>query len=210
LRLALVLRSGGDFQTGHARALVRQFDDRAPHLRSLLLTDRPVPGAACEPLRYEYPGWWAKMELFRPDVSGDLLYFDLDTIILDDLYPVVDAVVGTDTPVLLRDFYRDGKRKPEGLQSSAMWLPAAFRAAVWKDWSRDPAGHMRAHARGGDQTFLERLILGSARRWQDICPGAFVSWKVDCKEGVPPDARVLCFHGRPRPWTVAQFKELYT
>jgi len=27
-----------------------------------------------------------------------------------------------------------------------------------------------------------------------------VSYKVHCRAGVPAGARVVCFHGRPKPW----------
>ena len=38
-----------------------------------------------------WPGWWSKIELFRPDLpSGIILYLDLDTTIINDLTPVLE------------------------------------------------------------------------------------------------------------------------
>lgn len=45
------------------------------------------------PLKYNWKGWWAKMELHRPDLpfSGRTLYVDLDTTIVDSLDRVFDV-----------------------------------------------------------------------------------------------------------------------
>lgn len=40
----------------------------------------------------KYSGWWAKIELFRPGrFSGRVLYLDLDSVVVGDLTPIVDA-----------------------------------------------------------------------------------------------------------------------
>ena len=117
---------------------------------------------------------------------------------------------------MLRDFYRDGRKYKEGLQSSLMLLPDADRAEIWDDWIRRPHIHMQEHVRGGDQVFLEKHFLKRAQRWQDVLPGQIVSAKVDCGAGnafravvVPTNARVIVFHGKPRPWDCPEFEELY-
>jgi hypothetical protein len=51
----------------------------------------------------------------------------------------------------------------------------------------------------GDQGFLHEHI-GDAAKWQDTEP--VYSYKVHCKGKLPADAKVVCFHGKPRPWTV--------
>jgi hypothetical protein len=79
---------------------------------------------------------------------------------------------------------------------------------VWAGWIRSPAEHMIRYRVGGDQLLLETHYLHTAARWQDAVPGQVVSYKVHCQKGVPPDARVICFHGAPRPFAVPQFKDL--
>jgi hypothetical protein len=145
------------------------------------------------------------MEVFSPQIKGDLLYFDLDTLIVGDLRKL--AV--TKELTLLRDFYRDGLRREEGLQSSMMYLPEADRAEVWEAFARNPGRVIVDYVIGGDQAFLERFYIEKAERWQDRFPGAVVSYKVHCRKGVPADASVICFHGRPRPWQVPDYKRLY-
>src|SRR5262245_43788508 len=39
------------------------------------------------------PGWWAKMVLFEPQwrSNNDVIYFDLDTVVIGDLTPLADV-----------------------------------------------------------------------------------------------------------------------
>ncbi len=43
------------------------------------------------PLKNNWPGWWSKVELHRPDLpEGRTLYLDLDTHVVNDLQPILD------------------------------------------------------------------------------------------------------------------------
>lgn len=198
--VACVLRSGGEYEPRHVQNLydgVRMH--WLPHepLRFICLTDIPfhIKGVQLKALDYGWPGWWSKMELFRPDFRWDrILYFDLDTLIIGGLQDI--AVVSQLT--LLRDFYRSS-----GLGSGMMMLPQKERNMTWDEWRIDPGGHMRRAGRGGDQRFMETLWLTRAQRWQDALPAQVVSYKVDVAKNndvAPRGARVVCFHGKPRPW----------
>lgn len=184
-----MLRSGAHYDAEYVERIVAAVPGRV-----VCLSDCAVP---CErvPLEHHWPGWWSKMELFRPDLAGDFLYMDLDTVVrgpLDDLFCGKLA--------LLRDFYR-----PDGLGSGLMYLPERDRGEIWREWTQNPALWMAECGFGGDQAFLERFWLARAARFQDIAPGQVVSYKAS-----PPAerraARVVCFHGEPRPrdvnWTV--------
>lgn len=207
VQIALVLKSGGIYKWEHAQVLAEQIFRNSPqHIPVFCLTDLPhSEGTHCRPLKYNFPGWWSKMELFRPDIGGDILYFDLDTVVLASLRDIVKV----DKLTMLRDFYRDGTRKPEGLGSGMMFLPEADRAEVWNAFIADPQKAMTECSRGGDQQFLERFYLQKAQRWQDVVPSQVVSYKVHCKQGVPPDAKVVCAHGKPKLWDTPEFKHLY-
>jgi hypothetical protein len=187
------------------RVLQKQVEKYSLFANFECLTDvTSIPGVKCRPLEWGYPGWWAKMELFSPQIPGDFLFMDLDTVLVGPL----DDILKVKKLTLLRDFYRDGKKLKEGLGGGLIYLPEAERARVWEFWRTNPAMNMRIYARG-DQHLFERLYLNTAQRWQDVVPGQVVSWKVHCTAGVPPEARVICFHGKPRPWEVGQFLELY-
>lgn len=206
MQVFLVLKSGGIYTVNHARILAEQIQRNLPSAGISCLTDLEQPAGTVKiPLKYQLLGWWSKLEMFRPGIAGDILYFDLDTVITGSLIDIAAA----DRLTLLRDFYRDGTRKPEGLQSSMMFLPEADRAEVWNAFIADPKKIMRECAAGGDQEFLERFYLQRAQRWQDVVPDQIASYKVHCKQGVPAGTRVVCAHGKPKLWNTPEFKHLY-
>lgn len=154
----------------------------------------------CEriPSKHDWPGWWSKMELFSPDIKGDFLYLDLDTLIVGD---IGDLFVGCFT--MLSDFYH-----PSRLASGMMFLPEKDRSAVWEEWIKAPEEIMPKYRGWGDGGFIAE-VMPNAARWQDIRPGQVVSYKAHVRKStrasetgagaVPKDARVCCFHGQPRP-----------
>lgn len=185
VRRVCVLRSGGEYGPEHVQWLARQ----VPGL--VCLSDVSVAGVPTVALRHGWPGWWSKLELFSDAIPGDLLYLDLDTVVIGDLS---GFEVGQTT--MLSDFYW-----PERPASGLMYISEQDKAAVWDGWIADPAGHMaKQRGRGGigDQGFIAECL--SPARWQDLLPGKVVSYKAHCRNGVPEGAEVVCFHGKPRPW----------
>jgi len=203
-----VLRSGGEYKPSHVQDLcdgIRTHWPVSRMLRVVVLTDMSVAIQGAEdlsfrslPLRYGWPGWWSKLELFRPELQAldSFLYFDLDTRIVGDL----GDIAATQTLTMLQDFYRADR-----LGSGLMYLPGSERGKIWKHWIDDPYTHMRKFR--GDQEFLTPLLQDRAELWQVLLPDQVVSYKVHVKPqgGVPWNARVVCFHGRPRPWQVKGF-----
>lgn len=157
------------------------------------MSDVDVPGVPTIPLSHDWPGWWAKLELFRPDITDDLLFFDLDTVVFS-----VDGLnVGVTT--MLSDFYR-----PDRPASGLMYLKHSDKAAVWGAFIRDPDKNMAecsTPACWGDQGFISKHL--NCKRWQDLLPDTIYSYKKDIRGGrVPAGAKVVCFHGQPSPWKV--------
>lgn len=178
--VACVLKTGGDYDAEYVDRL------RAGVNRNL----KTKHGFLKIPLLHDWPGWWAKMNMFSPAITGDLLYFDLDTMIVGDLTEIARARPLT----TLTDFYH-----PDRIASGMMYLPWFCRAEIWRAWIADPEAHMRKF-RGGDGDFLRSIWGQSPERWQDSVPGQVVSYKAHVRgNGVPAKARVVCFHGHPRP-----------
>lgn len=194
-----------EFKPLHVQALARQLEQYAPFASFEVLSDVNVPGVKTVPLTHKWPGWWSKMELFRPDLKDDILFMDLDTVIVGP----VDDILKTNKLSVLTDFYRDGIKLKDGIGGGLLFLPEKDRAQIWDEFTVNPAMSMRLNTRG-DQHFFEQFWLNRAARWQRELPGQVVSWKVNCKNGiVPPGARIVCGHGNPRPWQVPQFLHLY-
>ena len=90
MRIVTVLKSRGtfgpsEFQPVHVKALQRQVEKWAPFAQFTCLSDVPVEGVECVPLKRNWPGWWSKLELFDPELGGDFLFTDLDTLIVGPL-----------------------------------------------------------------------------------------------------------------------------
>lgn len=198
--IATVLKSGGDYGAKHLDWFKRQLDVHAPGCDVMVLTDDDEVlsrgGGWAIPLKYGWPGWWSKMELFRPDL-GDrpLLYSDLDVVLVKSIAPFLNVKRTT----LLRGFFLK-----DGINSSLMYLRAEERAKVWKRWIKAPEICMDYCGKYGDQKIIGDLIGGDSDRWQDVLPGSVQSYKVDVKDTEThrpsEDAVAVVFHGHPRPW----------
>jgi hypothetical protein len=206
LTVACVLRSGGDYKAEHVLALRRGVMRHlsVPH-RFVCLSDRDLP---CETvrLRHGWPGWWSKIELFRPGLfDGPALYFDLDTIVVGPLEGLGDGHRFT----MLENFW-DPKKIGSGMMAWSVPLTEIYEA-----FARDSAQVMRAYTtsdKWGDQAFILRHTRTAPEMWQRKYPGKIVSYKFHCRQNlppksnvagtaiVPPGASVICFHGQPRPW----------
>jgi hypothetical protein len=179
VKIACVLKPGGDYDTDYIDHFLSGLQKHSASYEFMLLGNSG------------WPGWWSKMELFRPSVKGDLLYFDLDTMIVGQL----DELMTVNTVTVLSDF-----NIPNRMASGVMFIPEIEREPIWREWIKDPEGHIKRWHGHGDGGFLSQF-WGGVDRWQDKFPGQVVSYKNHCVpiRGVPDNARVVCFHGRPRP-----------
>lgn len=161
--------------------------------RFVCFTDDPEPyadGIEKRALHGGLRGWWNKIYLFQKGhfEDGDrIVYLDLDTVIVSGL----DEIIKYNGPfAILRDFYRYG-----GLQSSVMMWEANNTPPIWEDYIEAE----KPDINGGDQAWLERYPWCFSDRLQDVYPNCFVSYKVSCITGIPKNAKIVVFHGNPRP-----------
>lgn len=148
-----------------------------------------VDGIVARPLPDDLRGWWCKLALFQPRLfpEGDrILYFDLDTLIIGG----IDELAAWDGEFAsLGDFYRQQR-----LQSAVMSWRSGFGHQIWESFVA--ADHPDVY--GGDQVWIERHC-GDWTALQTLFPGAFVSFKAHCNPYPPQGAKVVCFHGEPKP-----------
>lgn len=197
LTVVTVLRSGREYRPEHVDALRSQVSAhlRLPY-RFVCLADVPCGGFADEPLLHDWPGWWSKIELFRPGLfAGPVLYLDLDTVITG---AIDDMAMGHKFTVL-ENFWTPG------LIGSALmaWDGTADLSPIYHAFCADPEGAMAAYVtrdKFGDQGFIDRHTPVRPERWQDRVPGRVVSYRKHCLGGVPAGASVICFGGKARPW----------
>lgn len=189
--IATVLKSGGEYRPEHVARLQEQVAATTPHARFVCLSDIDVP---CEriPLVEEWPGWWAKIELFRPELfDGPVIYIDLDSTVLRDVSPLK-----RDKFTMLTDFYY------QKVAASGVMAWTERPDGIWETFQENPSAHMNDNRRVGfgDQRFIRRQVRPD--RFED---GLIVSYKCHCADGnIPDGAIILAYHGRPKPWDVKE------
>lgn len=183
---------------------------------------RPVPDHMIKHVLHEWPGlsgpkrsWWYKMQLFNPaHFRGQMLYFDLDCVILNDL----TWVTHLDRSLLwgIRDFKFLQRASVHGINSSTMWFDTEQFAWLWHKFSSVPIDQARAGCQG-DQDYITRHIDPAQRRFFE--DRHFQSYRWQCLDGgydfvyrryhqpgtgvtIAPDTSVVVFHGNPKPHQV--------
>jgi hypothetical protein len=198
--VACVLKAGPEFDSGHVARLAYQVREHSPAgTKFICLTDdeRTLDADFGVPLKHGWARWWSKIEVLS--LPGPALYCDLDVSVIGDLTPLLDAATEYDF-VALADFWLDG---PHRLNSSVM----AWRgdmSSIYRAFLASPEDFMSLYsskALWGDQRFIADTYKGEPTIWQTILPGKVVSFKRGALMGEDlSDCRIVCSHGRPRPW----------
>lgn len=156
--------------------------------------------------------WWYKMQLFNQDFfQGNLLYLDLDTVIVGN----IDWVWQLPTTYFwsVKDFKYLWKSSTYLVNSSMMWWNTRMFDHVWQEFQKQDITEVVRHYHG-DQDFVDRYIPQADRRCFDT--DKVKSWRWQCFDGgfdfrtrksrepgrgtyFPPETSVLIFHGQPKP-----------
>lgn len=166
------------------------------------LTDRPgdLPAGVCClpaecPAPMPLPGWWAKVQLFRPGLLPEgerILYLDLDTLVVEDLTPLAEwqLTPGIAEMALIDD--SAGTFRPRThhevvhrFNSSVMVWNAGAARNIYTRWAPEIADRL-----WGDQDWI-----GEVRDHEDVFPPEWTPRLSALGDPpvVPPEARiVLC------------------
>lgn len=165
--------------------------------RFICYTDDPTgldKGIEVKGLPGNVTGWWNKLYIFLNE-KHRCLYLDLDTVITGNL----DEMAGYNGSfAALRDFTR-----PDGLGSGVM-MWNGDHSDIWFKWLQ--AGKPTKISGSdtiGDQAWIERM-RPKADRLQDLYQQAIYSYKMHCRGWPPNGAKIVCFHGEPRPHEVTR------
>ncbi len=155
-----------------------------------------------EPLPHStIQSWWNKLYLFSnamPFNYGDrILFIDLDTVITGNIDDIM-LIDNTDI-VVLRDFYTGYAKTVVGndnVGSGLMSWKHGRYPHIWDTFIENPDAAIEEVMPHGDQKWVQKI---AHRRvyWQDVLPDQVVSYKVHCADGLPGDARIICYHGKP-------------
>lgn len=168
------------------------------------LSDREIPGVNCTIPAEQWPGWWAKLLLFR-HATGQCLYLDLDVVIVGPLDRLISKTLS-----MPANWAQSGHG---GCQSSVMsWsesyplIPDSFHVEQLAQPEGGDCGRYNGHY--GDQEYITSLYGNPVpvsshdhtyinNRIQAM--HHVYSYKYHCHKGPPADASVICFHGEPKP-----------
>jgi len=136
-------------------------------------------------------------------LSGSVLCFDLDVVIVGTLLPLVNKVHKMSSKLILtcQGAYRRSQEriggsiigfKPDPILTELLWMPVLERGEEIGDATR-----------GSERRFYRKtLTRQQVGLWELNSRGVVLSYKVDCKRGLPQGASVVRFHGSPRPHEV--------
>jgi hypothetical protein len=156
--------------------------------------------------------WWYKMQLFDDKhFSGPLLYFDLDTVITEN----IDWITQLPTQQFwsVRDFKYLWRPTSYLVNSSIMWWDTSKFNYVWNSFKKQELMHIIRKYRG-DQDYILDAIASSDRKFFDV--DRIKSWRWQCLDGgydfknrmffapntgtqIGKKTSVLIFHGKPKP-----------
>jgi len=156
--------------------------------------------------------WWYKMQLLNPaHHAGPLLYFDVDTEIVDN----IDWIWQCPTTYFwaVKDFKYLWQPTHTGLISSVMWWDTQKYSHIWDTFAQQDLNKIIQTYRG-DQDYISDKIPENQRRFFDV--NRVLSWRWQCLNGgydfqkrrhylpdtgtqPPENTRVMIFHGFPKP-----------
>jgi hypothetical protein len=159
--------------------------------------------------------WWYKLQLFNPNnFAGPLMYFDLDTVIVDNIDWIWQLPLRYFWT--LQDFKYLWRSTHQGINSSIMWWDTRNFAYIFKNFNvKNLSFTLKQYP--GDQDYLTREIDNkylrfmpqnriSSWRWQCLDGGYNFKQRIYYQPGtgtqINKDTSVLIFHGSPKPHQV--------
>ncbi len=199
ITIACVFKSGGDYNLDYVLKLRNSIErNTTKRVGFICLGDSSF---FANELSDNLPGWWSKIELFK--LVGNVLYFDLDTVILgniDEMISVAEKLQFNEF-VGLRAFNPNRSQCVETSMNSGVMAWNGNFKFMYDNFNLKKEVNNPDKRMIGDQDYISRELRHKEIKikfWQDEVKGIY-SYKRHCKAGLPEDAKVICFHGHPRP-----------
>lgn len=135
-----------------------------------------------------FTGWFQKLEIFRPGLfAGRVMYLDLDSVIVGGL----DPLIYRKGAVHLKDW---GWLRNVHAGGLLVWDAELEGRRIWEAWDDSVPERF-----DNDQEWLTSLNV-----WEPLPADLVRSYRYHCSQGgPPPGARVIAFHGNPKPHQVS-------
>jgi len=176
----LILVRNGDKYGPHIAQRLKRMAKETSDLGTLILGDGDDADIR---LDHGWPGWWGKMELFRPDLPRPFIYVDLDSLILESISYLLDL-----KGRWIADEWHPNIKGCGKYQSSCMVIEENPED-IWEKWISNPNQWISQYH--GDQNFLECFT------WNTFKDNTIGSYKIHSRDF--PKHKIVTFHGRPKP-----------
>jgi len=171
--------------------------------RFVCITDHDIEGVQTMPPQVDWPGWWGKIQLFKPGLAFSKvnLWLDLDIVLTGSLDSMIETYGGSHF-ACAKNWAQSGHG---GCQSSVMiWhggkgcqAEIIYRLFDPKDARWPPSNDYRFW---GDQEFITHLRNTGHLAVTHFDPALIQSYKYHCRgKGLPAGCAAVVFHGDPKP-----------
>lgn len=142
------------------------------------------------PLLHNWPGWWSKIELHRPDLplSGRTLYIDLDSYVVGDLSRLFTC---SGNLVMFSSRAREGQGVVRRYQAGVMVFDPGSTSIVYHRFKKNPAYFMNQYRSDQD-------VIGGWLPDQPTFPSTWLMKLSQCRnmDVLPDDCIVVT--GQPK------------
>lgn len=211
-----VFKKGGCYTPLYVERLKKAVENNTTlPIEFICLTDDPdIDFCKTIALKYNYPGWWSKIELFRSDLQQKpALYLDLDTIVCGNIDQLLKLSVSTDFMGLQGYNKRYTPINDINFASGIMAGPFYKFNIVHELFEFDPEYYMNFKPESwmhGDQGFIYYVLRNWINvRLQNLLPKDYIIGKKLFRRNnykIPSNTRVIAWSGEPRLHTI---KETY-
>ncbi len=150
-------------------------------------------------------GWWAKMEMFRPELQlGKTLYVDLDNVVTGSLDRLTEIEIDATSPIVMADDVHY-----PGLPNGSVMLfdgRLDFNRVLWDSYTRGPKRIQALYSEwphAADQSFIaheyETAFGRPVRLFQEILgPHSLMTMRDHLERGIVPDETTRMLIGATR------------
>jgi hypothetical protein len=193
-----VFKTGADFSPENVTSLKRAVEKNSSlgRIEFFCLTNHEGLLKEEWTVRLEngYNGAWCLPEIFK--TKGPAIFTGLDTIILGSIDPLIDlAERSKDEVYMIRKFGQRPYKRPFANGAMVWNRDLSF---LWDNYNYPKVKEKFPL----EQDYVANSLLNSGVevRFLQNYIGGLYSYKQHCKRRLPRDARMVMFHGTPRPW----------
>lgn len=162
--------------------------------RFVCFSDRQLDGIETILLKPGFSSWWNKLQLFDGRLTGNVVYLDLDTLIVDNIdwllnYKGIFAGIEDLGSINAHQPHLKGR-----LQSGVLAFNAEVMGGTWLEFLLSHEYVMKTYR--GDGEYLDAIIV-KKDLLQRLYPNEIKSYKYQVYPDNIDGASIICFHGRP-------------